>query len=179
MTGSGELLALRLLGQPEVHDLRLARRQAHDVRGLDVAVDDPLPVRVGQRFRHPRHECERLSPRGPPVVGQDLGERLALETLEGDEEHAALGIAVDVVHHDDAGMGEARGDARLGEEASLEGVLRLARGGEQKADHLQGHHPVQRGVEGLVDDPHHPAAQLAPDLVASDSRGDRLGRHCA
>ncbi len=103
-----------IFGSPEGRRMMFA--------GLMSRWTTPLPVRVGERLRHPRHECRAPAARGDAVVGEDLRERLALEALEGDEEHAALGIAVDVVDHDDAGMGEARGDARLGEEAPLEGL---------------------------------------------------------
>jgi hypothetical protein len=45
LAGRGELARLEL-GDAEVHDLRLAGGDEHDVRGLDVAVDDPSRMRV-------------------------------------------------------------------------------------------------------------------------------------
>src|SRR5262249_49354280 len=37
-----------------------------------------------------------------------------------------------------------------------------------RQDHLQGHHAVELGLPGLVDDRHTPAAQLPQDLVPRD-----------
>ena len=106
--------------------------------------------------------------------GNGLGERPALQVLHGDEQRPRLGVATGVVDHDDAGMREAAGDARLREEALLEGRVLLRRHRKGEVDELQGERPPQGRVEGFVDHAHHPAADLAADLVAADPRGRGL-----
>jgi hypothetical protein len=76
--------------------------------------------------------------------------------------------------HHDPGMGEAPGDARFREETLLEGGALLRRDGEREMDDLERDRAAQRGIERLVDDPHHAAADLAADLVAADPRGRGL-----
>jgi hypothetical protein len=59
VTGVGEVLLVVRLGQAEVGDPDDAARVEQQVGRLDVAVDDPLDVRVGQGIGHldtdPRH----------------------------------------------------------------------------------------------------------------------------
>ena len=52
----------RRLGDSEVHDLRIAVGQDHDVRGLDVAMNDALRVSQVQRVGDPRRDAQRLAP---------------------------------------------------------------------------------------------------------------------
>ncbi len=164
-----------LLGQPrdaEVQDLGLARGQEHDVGGLDVAVDDPLSMRVVQRLRHALHDAEGLPPRHGAGRGHDRGEGLAVQVLEGHEQRAGFRIATDVVHDHDVGVGQPRGDLGLREEPPLE-LLLLVRGDrEGEPDGLEGDGPIEDRVQGFVHDAHHSAADLAANVVAAD--GGRL-----
>jgi hypothetical protein len=166
-----------VLGQAEVHDLHVARGQDHDVRGLHVAVDDAVSVRVVERLRDVAHDPDRLRPGEEALVVQDRGERPALEVLERDVEEAGLGIAVDVVDHDDAGMRQPRRHPRLHEEAPLEVVALLVGDREDETHDLERDRPVERGVAALVDDAHHPAPELRADLVAADPGRRLLGAH--
>ena len=47
-------------GDAEVHHLHVAVGGEHDVGRLDVAVDDPGPVAVGQRVQHALGQGHRL-----------------------------------------------------------------------------------------------------------------------
>jgi hypothetical protein len=90
-----------------------------------------------------------------------------LEVLEGDEERARGRVPPRVVHDHDPGMGQGRGHARLGQEALLEEPALALGQGEGQAHGLEGHGPAQHGIEGAVDDAHHPAPDLFLDLVAA------------
>ncbi len=171
-----------LLGQSrdaEVQDLGLARGQEHDVGGLDVAVNDPLPMRVVQPFRHALHDAERLAPRHGAGRGHDRGERLAVQVLEGHEQRARFRIATDVVHDHDVRVGQARGDLGLREEPSLELFPLVGGDGEGEPDGLEGDGPPEDRVQGLVHDAHHSAADLAANVVAADGgrRSKLLEQH--
>ena len=168
-------------GEPEVHDLddRLgargraaarARVEEHDVRRLEVAVDDAVLVRVLDRPRHLHHDRERVAPVHRPF-GRALGERPALQVFEDDEELSARRVLADVMTDDDSRMGEPGRDPRLGEEALLELVASLFRGFEGELDGLDGDGASEDGVLGLVHDAHRAAAQLAPDDVAPVPQG--------
>ena len=80
VAGRGERLGLFEQRQPEVEhaDGHLIRVLEHDVRGLDVAMDDALAVRVRKRF-----ENLRGSFHGVGIPEGTLSERLA-KSLPGD-----------------------------------------------------------------------------------------------
>ena len=46
--------------EAEVEHLHASRERHHDVRGLQVAVDDAVRVRLGERARHREDDAERL-----------------------------------------------------------------------------------------------------------------------
>jgi len=48
-------------GQAEVEELRVPVLRQEDVFGLGVAVDDPLPVRRRETFRHLKPDIEGLA----------------------------------------------------------------------------------------------------------------------
>ena len=152
-------------GDPEVRDLGLARRQHDHVGRLDVAVNDAVAVSVVEGARDLGDGAHHDRP-GHGALAREVGERLAAQQLEGDEERSRGRVASHVVHDDDAGVVERRGDAGLLQEAFLVG-LQLARLGG-RLDHLEGHGAVEDGVAGLVDDAHRPAPDLALDLVPPD-----------
>ena len=161
---------------PEVHDLRFAGGQHHDVGRLHVAVHDTLAVGVVQRPRHLRDEDER----GAPVEGAgggQLGEGLPPQQLEGDPQRAGGRVAAHVVDHHDARVLQCRRDAGLGQEALLEDARRLPVRG--RLDDLEGDGPVEGRVARFVHDPHGPAADLAQDLVPADRRPGPRHAHLA
>ena len=107
--------------------------------------------------------------RGP--APRQVGEGLAPQQLERDEERAGGRVAAHVVDDDDARVLQGGRDAGLGQEALLEDPRRLPLAG--RLDDLQGDGPVEDRVARLVDDPHGAATDLAEDLVPAD-RGGRL-----
>ena len=117
-----------------------------------------------------------FSPLHRLALRHDLCERPPFEVLEGDVERSRLAVLPDVVHDDDARMGQARGHAGLREEALLEGLSLLFGYGEGQADGLEGDGPTQGRVVGLVDDAHHSTTELPPDFVPADRPRQRL-RH--
>ena len=69
----------------EVHDLRMSIIIDSDVRGLDVAMDDAVLVRVREPHQH---------------IDDDVELRLQLERLGADHELLEIG-AVDELHRDE------------------------------------------------------------------------------
>ena len=87
-----------LARQAEVQDLAAAVRGDHDVRRLEVAVDDPLGVRRGEAIGDLPGDLQRLADRHGPRA-ERVPERLAFHPLHRDPRDA-LGIA-HVVDRDD------------------------------------------------------------------------------
>ena len=108
--------------------------------------------------------------RGEPRV--TMAERgLPVQVLEGDEQRARSGSRPTSWTTTMFGW-ERRAAIRAS--AKKRRSNSSARGGrrEGELDGLEGDGPPEHGVEGLVDDAHHPAPDLAPDVVAAD--GGRL-----
>jgi hypothetical protein len=130
----------------------------HDVVGLDVAVYDPVPVRVPQRARRFGQQAADLVRRKPPAALEQLGQRAAAEVLH--DEVDDLARLADAVDGDDVGMLEAGSRSGLPLEPLDE--LLVERQGERQ--HLDRDVTLQMAVVRLVDDRHPPPAQLAVDL---------------
>ncbi len=77
-------LAAPRLGQAEVEDLDLPVRRHLHVRGLEVAVDDALLVRLLEGLGDLLRDGDRLVDRNRPAL-QALGEVFALDELHGEE----------------------------------------------------------------------------------------------
>ena len=142
------------LGEAEVEDLGLAARRYEDVRGLEVAMDDPLRVGRLERVRDLGPEVqERAELEGPSP--DPLRERLPLEQLHGDEVLAF--VLVDRVHGADAGVVEGRGRPRL----ALEARERVRVLGQLRRQELERDVATELRVLGLVH-------ELMPPLPSFD-----------
>ena len=90
LAGGRETWRALQAGDAEVHDLRLARRQHDHVGRLDVAVNDAVAVGVVEGARDLRDDAHHDRP-GHGALAREVGERLAAQQLESDEERAASG----------------------------------------------------------------------------------------
>ena len=151
------------LGQAPIHDLHLAERPDHDVRRLQVPVDDPSAVGVGHRLADLLEDREELHPiliRAPARL-QQRRQGAAPDELHRDEQ-PAVGEASQVVDRRDPGVLELAADlGLLDEPADHLGVVAVL-----LPDHLDGEVPAEVEVAPLEDRPHPAPGQLADELVA-------------
>ena len=135
----------------------------HEVRRLDVAVDDPAAMGRGESGGEVPGDTKGLG-RVEGAAGEAPGERLALEQFH-DEEGKTLVLA-DVEQGADVRVGEARHRPGLPlETLALEGVRR-----DQRVHELDGHLAVEPGVARTVDLAHPAGAERADDLVGAHPR---------
>ena len=158
----------------EVRDLDHALRVDDDVVRLDVAVDDPVAVRVAERSEDLARVRDGDRHRARATLADQLLERAPLDVLHDDEVRAVRLPAV--VDRDDVRMGEPGGVRRLAAEALDElVVVRVA-----LVQDLHRDPPAELLVLREVDVGHPSAAELPGDPVA---RGEErsvervLGRH--
>ncbi len=155
--GAGDRGGVRGLGDAEVGQLHRAVGPDHDVARLDVAVHVTAFVRGLQREAGLLQDVQGLLGGEAVVLGQDRGQRLALDQLHHQVRGVLRpvrqrgGLAV-VVHGGDAGVVERCGRASLGAEA----VQELGVAAQLRLEHLHRDPAVQSGVRGV---PHltHPA----------------------
>ena len=159
-TGTGQVGGLSLLlgifagagvcgelGEAEVEDLGMTLTGDEDVGRLDVPMDDPLRVGLGEGIGY------LDAPLDDPVVGDRLPrdlvfERLPFEQLHGDERDAV--VLIDLVDGADVGVVERRGGSRLAQEA----LERSFVFGHALGEELECHLAPQLGVLRGVDDTH-------------------------
>ena len=156
------------LGQAEVGDLGRAVGREQDVGRLEIAMDDPPAVRLGDGPRQGLDQPGR--PFGRPGGAVELLRQAApLQVFE--LEIGPVVVVAEAVDLDDVGMAQLRDRLGLGEEANG----RLVTGVFTRQDHLERDDAVELDLAGLVDDSHAAAAQHAFDLVAGDARGHPPG----
>jgi hypothetical protein len=168
-------VAAEELGDPEVHDLGGAVIEQPDVAGLDVAMDDPALVRVGEPAADLDHDVELLRERERLVRAKERLEVDAREHLHGDEGDAP--VLAELVNDDDVRVLETACRLGLLEEAPAAVVV----GGALDGEGLDRHLALQGLVSAAVDHPHAAAADAAGDQVLPDpparSRLGGLGQH--
>ena len=146
----------------EVEDLHVPRFAAdHQVRGLDVAMDDAALVRVGEALADVGDELDPAADRERRPAMNQLAERLAGDVLHRDERLSL--VCPDVVDGDDVRMLEARGDLRLANEA-------LADLGVVDAQQLDRDEAIDRGIEREIEHAHPAMAETVPNLITADGR---------
>jgi hypothetical protein len=166
---AGELdvsIDLELLHEAEVeqlHDVALAALRAeHDVRRLDVAVDEADRVRFGQRSARHRQDADDARGRLCSADRDDALERRAVEELHRVLEDAVVRSAV-VEDRDRVRVREARRQLHLSleaEEARLAGVIR--------AEELERRRSPHHSVASAVDLAHAAFADLPLDHVLAE-----------
>ena len=148
---------LTLLHEPEVEDLHdvgyTAAVGEHDVRGLDVTMDEADRVRLFERAAYLPEDVHHAGRRLRSVLLDEALQRHAVEVLHRVVEDAVRRAAV-VVDRDGVRVREARGDLHLALEA-LCGMPRAPR------EQLDGGGAAEHRVARAIDDPH----GAFPDLV--------------
>ncbi len=151
------------LRQAEVEDLDLPIAREHQVRGLDVAVDDPGAMGFGQSLCHLDGNVERVID-GKWSAPDALRQRLAFVVGHDEIELPVVGFA-DVVDGADIRMVQGRG--RLGFlDESLFRRLVARQLGRKK---LERGEAVEAGVPDLIDETHAASAEMGDDLVGTNT----------
>jgi hypothetical protein len=149
---------------PEVENLHLPLVRDEHVRGLEIPVDHPLGVGVGESPGNLRRDVHRLLDRQRAFLDPQI-KRLPTEQLE--DEIRPCVATPDVKERDEVGMQEPRD--RLG----LAGDPSFLLDDASRPDDLHGHLPAEVPVPGLVDHAEPAAPQLAQDLEPPDDRSGR------
>ena len=90
----------------EVRDFHRSCRRNHDVRRLDVAVDDPVRMREREAGADVGADLSDALGEERPFLSDDVAERLALDVLHHDVVRPVVGAGV--VHAHDVGMVQCR-----------------------------------------------------------------------
>ena len=164
------------LGDPEVEHLdpvatALEIGHQEDVVGLDVAVDDALGVRGGERAGDAAHDGQRLGLWQPTAGAQPRAQRLAVEQLQH-QVRRTVGQVPEVVDLDDPGVPDRRRRLGLVEEPA-HGVVVVRVLGQE---HLERGGPSQEAVLDAVDRAHAAGPDHVLDVVAAHDLGHRRHR---
>ena len=134
-----------------------------DVLGLDVAMDQPGPVRGVERIGDLSEQAHG-APGVERVVEDQLLERGPRDQAHG-QEQAVVALA-GLVDRNDVLVVERRLDLPFALEASPEpGVVAEVRGQQ-----LEGDHPLQGQLGGLVDRPHATLSEYPVDAIPGNDR---------
>ncbi len=130
----------------------------NEIFGLEIAVNDPLRVRMRQPGKQLLNDAQ-----GPPHRQAPPGHHLA-QRSSGDEVHHQERRAVDAEVGDGNAvrMGEAAHRARLRLEPAQEGLLR----GDPGVQKFDRHRAVQLHPLATVDDAHRAGSDLGQDAIA-------------
>jgi hypothetical protein len=163
----------RALGDAEVEHVRLAVRVHQDVRGLEVAVDDPVLVRVQDRVAHLDH---RPKPRAQDRAARPVeGAGPAVDPLPVDELHgdrvAAVAHRARVVDGHDAGVMEGGRDLRF----ALEALTLTRRREGAREEHLDRYFAPGLDLFAAVDDALAAAVEFLEDAVSGEVARPGLG----
>ena len=151
----------------KVHDFGLAFCREHDVRALDVPVENALVMGGREPGRDLEGEFEGLMGRYCAVVDSG-GQRLAF-----DESHVDVGQAVHFLGFvDRTDMRMIKG--RRGASFPQETLFGFGLGAQLGRQELQSDGPPQVSVMGFENNPHASAADLAFDLVLAGEEATRL-----
>ena len=150
--------------QAKVQDLHLIGDH-DDVLRLEVAMDDPVAVQVGER---PERLHEQIDLHGERLALPRLDDRQRiLLQVHGEERHTILVEAV-VEHAHDVGVPERSKEAELlreHEPRRTEG-RDLAAPGVPEPHSLERHHPSGQAVQSAIHRAHAAAAEFVDELVA-------------
>ena len=155
------------LGEAEVGQLHLAVTRDHDVRRLDVAVQDIPRMRMVQRPRDVGNDPDRVANREPARALQVVVEAVAIDELHREVVQPVLFADGDAAH--DVGVIQLHRHARFADEAVHEALVT----GDVRREDLQRHVAVKAELMGLVDDAHAAFAELVDDPEVLQGFADR------
>ena len=159
-------------GQAQIEQFDQAVAGEHEIRGLDVAMHEPLLV---NRLQAPRGLANHRAGRGDgqrPVAADDFLQVHAVDIFRDQEPRAA--DLPRIVGLDDVGMIDPPGRLHFAFEAAYQPGIAADPLGER----LDGHQLVEPGVQRLVDGPHAAFPQLfqKPVLAQLGTLGKPAGR---
>ena len=154
-------------GESEIGEEHLAAAIQHDVRGLQVAVEDALLVRGGEPGAEFARDFEGLIGGQPANPAEQGAEVFAIHVLHG-EEILTLQLA-EVIDAADVGMGHLARHAHL----IAETRERLFVSGEGLREEFEGYLLFQDQVVGAVHLAHPSLAQEGDHTVAAAEEGPR------
>ena len=132
-------------GDPEVGELGDPIRAEQNVGGLEVAVDDPGGMGIGQSGRDLGEEGACLRPRVWPMFGELLAQRGPVHVFQGQVGRALAGTVAEHLHH--VSRVDAPGQLQLALEAGdVVGIV-----GVERVQKLEGDDPSGRLVAGHPD----------------------------
>ena len=140
----------------------------HDVRGLQVAVDDAMSVSTSERSSDLGPDAESLIKR-QRATGQSSGKTLAIDELHHEEISLALGN--DVVQCADVRVIESGNQFRF----AFEAVAQIRSCRQVGPQRLQRDGPVQSRITRAIDGSHPTDADRLDDVIGTNhrSRGER------
>jgi hypothetical protein len=153
------------LGDAEVHHPDDASRVAHEVGGLQVAMDDAGVVDRGETFRDLERDLEAVFPLERSDLVQRRLEVGSIHELHDDEGNVpVLVVLVDAAH---VPMPHLARQPHLVAEAREDVGAQV----DLRKEDLEGDRLRELAVVGLVDEAHSPSAEQGQDLVPAGEHG--------
>ncbi len=138
----------------------------HDVRGLDIAVNNSLAVRIVERFRQLAQNGDQVIARRQRIALHGVFERRPIDKL-----HEDVGEVVafeNVVNRNDVGVRELAGRLSFAEHAFAQIAALVGIGKFTEANRLDGDSSPNGRIERPIDDATSAATQLFQDLIPAD-----------
>jgi hypothetical protein len=171
LAGLGETGAGDGPGDAEVGEPRIPVGVDDDVGRLDVPVHDPRVVRRLERHGDLGEDAARLLRGDGAPVGDERGQRAALDELH--DEVGGVALLAEVVDRHDVGVLQAGAVDRLGAEAFEERLLL----GRLRTEHLHGDRPLELLVDRVPDLAHAPDGDDLLEAVAPGEEQTSLVGH--
>ena len=155
--GHGERTRAGELGNAEIGDPDVSTREEHDIRRLDVAMDDAVRMSVVERPRRRRDDAEDLAGRQRRSLARQQGvERLALDQFHHDVSDVRLFGKVE--NRNDIRMRQPRRRLSFPKQPfALTGRLRR-RDTFGGPEYLDRHRPAEERIAGAIHLPHSAAS---------------------
>ena len=151
------------LGNAEIHELDQPAVENHDIRRLDIPVDDLSLVGIFQAGADWLHHRNDVSNRKNSFFVHQLLERLAFQVLHGHVEDPARLVIAEIVYGDNVGMGQAARSLGFHLKASAE-LLQLRTRNAFRLHRLDGHRTANDRIEALIHDSHRPSTDQGHNL---------------